>query len=59
MATKPAKTECHLTQPNAKSTTAPIEKNSKGVGRFIHSALCPKSVKIEMIVEIRRFHSLS
>src|SRR6476660_3432336 len=40
MATIPATTECHFTKPNTKSTTAPIEKKARGVGRFISPALC-------------------
>jgi len=31
MATTPATTECHLMQPNAKSTTAQIEKKTSAV----------------------------
>jgi len=30
MATIPAKTECHFTKPNTKSTTAQIEKKARG-----------------------------
>jgi len=38
-ATTPAATECHLMQPNAKSTTAQIEKKTSAVGRFIYTSI--------------------
>jgi hypothetical protein len=40
MATMPAISECHFTNPITKSTTAQTEKKARGVGRFISPALC-------------------
>lgn len=40
IATIPARTECHFTSPNRKSTTTQIEKKATGLGRFISPALC-------------------
>src|SRR5438270_1393696 len=39
MATTPAPTECHLIQPNAKSTTAQTVKKAMGFRRFIPAVL--------------------
>lgn len=39
-ATIPTTTECHLTRPKTKSTTAPIEKKTTAEARLISTALC-------------------
>lgn len=51
MATMPARNECHFTKPNTKSTTAQIEKNTRGVGRFISPALCAFATAFTIPIE--------
>lgn len=52
----PARTECHLIRPNAKSTTAQIEKKSSELERFIHQHYAPTVHNREMILDNVNLH---
>ena len=58
IATTPATNECHLIQPNAKSTTAQIEKKTSAVGRFIFTKTILYCSMLNRPSENRSYHQL-